>query len=67
MSPEIQRMSPERMSREIQWTEPRVPEEYLKFIMESSDCGGYDEELGRRRSFDMQDVGQTSLVCTGKD
>ena len=26
MIPEIQRMSPERMSREIQWTEPRVPE-----------------------------------------
>ena len=55
------------MSREIQWTEPRVPEEYLKFIMESSDCGGYDEELDQRRCFDMQDVGQTSLVCTGKD
>ena len=39
--------------------------------MESSDCGGYEvdmkKELGQRRSFDMQDVGQTSLVCTGKD
>ena len=59
------------MSREIQWTEPRVPEEYLMFIMESSDCGGYEvdmmKELGQRRSFDMQNVGQTSLVCTGKD
>ena len=48
MSLEIQRMSPERMSREFQWTEPRVPEGVPKVQLV---CGGYDDRAWPEEEF----------------